>query len=249
MKDFTGGSRLFSAGMLALALHVVILSQQLEYGKKLPTIKQFTQPITVSLEVKQVSRKHPAKEAAKKKPPRPVQQKSSLQQAAPLPKNAPVAKLSKPVIEKKKITPSKKQSFPDKTPPQETKLPTKQFQIEKEPASLQPEPGKTVSQPKEIAAQIIQQASPMYKINPPPEYPRLAKRRGFEGIVVIESLVDIAGKAVKVRIFTTSGHKILDNAALKAIRHWRFTPGSINGKQQEMWIKIPVRFWLSDMLN
>ncbi len=90
--------------------------------------------------------------------------------------------------------------------------------------------------------QAIQQAAPLYRENPPPKYPRLARRRNLEGVVLLSVLVDEFGKVRECEVANSSGHNVLDKAALKAVRCWRFTPGTVGGKPQEMWVKVPIRF-------
>ena len=52
------------------------------------------------------------------------------------------------------------------------------------------------------------------------------------------------GKPAEVVIEQSSGHKVLDEAALKAVKDWRFTAGRIGNMTVSSWIKIPVRFQL-----
>jgi periplasmic protein TonB len=94
------------------------------------------------------------------------------------------------------------------------------------------------------ASIVVQKAVPLYYTNNPPSYPRAARRRGMEGLVEINALVNRQGKVKEQRIYQSSGYTILDRAALKAVKKWRFTPGVKNGKIYEMWVKVPVRFQL-----
>lgn len=96
------------------------------------------------------------------------------------------------------------------------------------------------------AAQIVYKATPLYEVNPPPNYPRLARRRGFEGTVLLEALVTTSGRVADLRLIESSGHRILDKAAFKAVHNWRFTPGNLAGKPHEMRVRVPVRFTLHD---
>ncbi|RWX49810.1 TonB family C-terminal domain-containing protein [Candidatus Electrothrix communis] len=95
-----------------------------------------------------------------------------------------------------------------------------------------------------VSTGVVQEAAPLYQSNPPPEYPRMARRRGLEGVVTIEAKIDINGRVEELRLFAGSGHTILDKAALKAVRGWRFSPGTVRGRTQTMWVKVPVRFEL-----
>ena len=72
----------------------------------------------------------------------------------------------------------------------------------------------------------------------------MARRRGLEGVVTIEAKVDPDGRVAELRLFAGSGHDILDKAALKAVRGWKFSPGTVGGRAQSMWVKVPVRFEL-----
>ena len=94
------------------------------------------------------------------------------------------------------------------------------------------------------ASVVVQEAIPLQHTNDPPSYPRAARRRGMEGLVEINALVDKQGKVKEQQLYQSSGYTILDRAALKAVRKWRFDPGIKNGTICEMWVKVPVRFQL-----
>lgn len=87
-------------------------------------------------------------------------------------------------------------------------------------------------------------ARPLYEKNPPPPYPRLAKRLGKQGVVQLEVFVSASGTAAEVKVAIGSGHAILDEAALESVRGWRFAPGQRNGQPVGMWVRVPVRFAL-----
>jgi len=154
----------------------------------------------------------------------------------------------KPVQEKKSI---KKQEKKDPTPDvviqKKEVIKTSQQLVEKTAKKTQkdsPEQNTSTPARSSVAGNVIQEAVPLQHYNNPPPYPRAARRRGIEGLVEINVLVDIQGKAKKLHIHVSSGHRILDKAAIKAIRKWHFTPGRQNGKIMEMWVKVPVRFQL-----
>lgn len=60
--------------------------------------------------------------------------------------------------------------------------------------------------------------------NPPPEYPSLALRRGWEGSVTLRIRVLPNGRAGSVDVTRSSGKKQLDDAAVEAVRGWKFIP-------------------------
>jgi len=87
-------------------------------------------------------------------------------------------------------------------------------------------------------------AKPNYRWNKPPKYPLLAKRKGLEGVVILLVEVDPEGNCIDAEIFETSGHKILDKAALKSVTTWKFYPATKNGVPVPSTVKVPVRFEL-----
>ncbi|MEA3417018.1 MAG: energy transducer TonB [Thermodesulfobacteriota bacterium] len=91
---------------------------------------------------------------------------------------------------------------------------------------------------------VMIKAVPLYKVNPPPEYPRLARKRGYQGTVVLEVLVDQNGRVGDLRLFTSSGHSILDRKAMASVKEWLFEPGIKGDKKLDMWVRVPVRFEL-----
>ena len=80
--------------------------------------------------------------------------------------------------------------------------------------------------------------------NPAPRYPRTARRRGIEGRLVLQVLVDATGAARSVEVFATSGHGLLDEAAIDAVRRWRFVPGHRDGQAAPTLVRVPVTFKL-----
>lgn len=87
-------------------------------------------------------------------------------------------------------------------------------------------------------------ARPMYRKNPPPKYPRRARRKGYEGTVMLEVLVDEKGTVKDLKVFESSGYELLDKSAISSVQKWLFTPGTKDGGPAGMWVRIPVRFKL-----
>ena len=113
-------------------------------------------------------------------------------------------------------------------------------------AAITEEPGEVREEKSPDAASPtpLVYAYPLYRKNSPPPYPRLARRRGYEGTVLLEVLVKEDGRVGTVRVNRSSGHKSLDRAALTGVKNWLFRPGSKGDEPNEMWVKIPVRFQL-----
>ncbi len=89
---------------------------------------------------------------------------------------------------------------------------------------------------------IHTKAIPKYKTNPAPLYPRIAKKRGYQGQVLLLVIVSKQGTVKKVTISKSSGHQVLDKSALKTVKQWHFYPGTKDGKPVEMSVTIPIRF-------
>jgi protein TonB len=88
-------------------------------------------------------------------------------------------------------------------------------------------------------------SAPGYRVNPKPQYPPLARERGNEGTVVLRVRVLPDGTAGEVTVTRSSGHEILDAAALRAVKAWLFAPATRNGIPVPAWIAVPIRFSLA----
>jgi protein TonB len=76
--------------------------------------------------------------------------------------------------------------------------------------------------------------------HPKPEYPPDARRRHLSGKGTFHLHVSYeTGDVTSVEILTGTGHRILDNAAVDALRRWKFRPHSVIG------MKVPITFSIS----
>lgn len=80
--------------------------------------------------------------------------------------------------------------------------------------------------------------------NPPPRYPRLARREGYEGRVLLRVRISADGRCLAVQVARSSGYAILDRAAAEAARDWRFRPATRGGCAVASELTVPVRFRL-----
>ncbi len=79
-----------------------------------------------------------------------------------------------------------------------------------------------------------------YKVKP--SYPHVAKRMGYQGRVVVRLLVSASGRVEQVKIVRSSGYRVLDKAAVKALKRWRFAPARKGGRVVPWWVEVPVVF-------
>ncbi|PLX79932.1 MAG: hypothetical protein C0616_09790 [Desulfuromonas sp.] len=80
--------------------------------------------------------------------------------------------------------------------------------------------------------------------NPPPVYPDQARRRGWEGDVLLRLTITTAGVVEKVVVLKSSGHRLLDRSALRQVRRWRFRAAQQNGRPVTSEVDLPVKFRL-----
>jgi len=88
-----------------------------------------------------------------------------------------------------------------------------------------------------------------YSDAPKPTYPETARRDGKEGRVLLRVLVNEAGRSAAVEVNHSSGVEALDQAAVEAIKRWRFLPARHGDSPVESWVRIPIDFRLSDALD
>ena len=91
----------------------------------------------------------------------------------------------------------------------------------------------------------ISSAVPCYRENKPPEYPAVARLRGYEGIVMLAVEIFIDGTVGNSKIKSSSGYAVLDRTALETVKTWKFIPGKKAGKTVAMWVDVPIKFVLS----
>lgn len=80
--------------------------------------------------------------------------------------------------------------------------------------------------------------------NPKPEYPFVARNRGYQGRVVLQVDVLPDGTAERVELASSSGYDSLDAAAVRTVRQWRFVPARRNGAPVAAAVTVPVLFKL-----
>jgi len=85
-----------------------------------------------------------------------------------------------------------------------------------------------------------------YLNNPRPDYPMVARRMGWQGTVILNVEVLAEGACGALSVFRSSGHEVLDNAAINTVKTWRFTPARHAGRAVSQWFKVPINFSLED---
>jgi periplasmic protein TonB len=76
----------------------------------------------------------------------------------------------------------------------------------------------------------------------PPTYPSLARTQHVQGDVTLEVLVDVNGRPSTVKVL--SGPALLQQAAVSAVRQWKYQPGRLNGTVVPMTLNVTLTFRL-----
>jgi TonB family protein len=79
----------------------------------------------------------------------------------------------------------------------------------------------------------------------PPEYTDEAREAKVQGVVILETVIDEKGNVTDVRVLKglPSG---LDEAALEAVRTWKFNPAKMDGKPVPVYYTLTVNFTMEE---
>ena len=86
-------------------------------------------------------------------------------------------------------------------------------------------------------------ASAGYLHNPAPEYPEIAEEEGWSGRVVLKVHVLASGRPDAVSVQKSSGHEVLDQAAVRTVKSsWHFAPAMRGDTPTDGWVSVPIVF-------
>jgi len=83
-----------------------------------------------------------------------------------------------------------------------------------------------------------------YLDNPPPVYSQLSRRLRESGTVLLRVRVSVEGRSEQVGIEQGSGFERLDQAAVEAVRRWRFVPAKQGEQAIAASVIVPINFRL-----
>src|SRR5215472_3048791 len=89
-------------------------------------------------------------------------------------------------------------------------------------------------------SQGVSQGLLLHKVQP--QYPPLARQARIQGVVVLQALIGKDGNIQNLHV--VSGHPMLTNAALEAVKEWKYKPYFLNGEPVEVETTINVNFTL-----
>jgi TonB family protein len=88
----------------------------------------------------------------------------------------------------------------------------------------------------------VQPPDPIKEV--PPRYPEVARQARVEGMVILEAKTDEQGNVIGARVLKSI--PLLDQAAIDAVKQWKYEPIRINGKPRKILFTVTVRFALHE---
>lgn len=79
-----------------------------------------------------------------------------------------------------------------------------------------------------------------------PVYPEAMRDAGIQGTVPLEALIGVDGSVASVRVISAQVHPDLAQAAINAVRQWKFSPTLLNGREVEVVMNVSISFQLAD---
>lgn len=86
--------------------------------------------------------------------------------------------------------------------------------------------------------------APVKIVDVAPVYPIIARNAHLQGVVILEAVLDVQGRVQSVRVLRSI--PLLDQAAVDAVRQWRFTPARLNGEPVPVVMSVTVNFELRE---
>jgi periplasmic protein TonB len=211
-----------------------------------PELREKVEPVMVSIIE---SRPLPAEPVPARPPSPPPTVVRDTPRAAP----EPIARKAPPVP-----TP-----VPSQAPEATTSPTTSPVAVETASAEVAPAPALAGAPPSDAATSTVSSTAPVlavskpippavvppsfdaaYLNNPRPEYPRVSRRMGEHGKVMLRVYVTAQGTAERVEVRTSSGSQRLDHAARSAVEQWKFVPARQGDDPVAAWVIVPITFVL-----
>ncbi|OIR12315.1 gram-negative bacterial tonB protein [mine drainage metagenome] len=211
--------------VLVVAVHLFGFAWLINNKVVQPVVKESMSPMIVSFVASVATQMTVAKESTV-----PILKKIAIK------KQPQVVSAKLPIAELVPVESTKQESL-DKDSTQQTSIEaakTSEF-VEEVKQKVEAEAEAVIEPPRFGAA---------YLNNPAPEYPSLSRRFGEQGRVLLRVLVSISGNAENVQIESSSGFVRLDQAAIQAVKGWRFIPAKKNSQPISAYVLVPVKFSL-----
>lgn len=217
-------ARPLAGAAVAIALHAIVIALLMQLD---PVREAITAAIPISVSL--ISPPKPVVEPHVKPKPLPPKPQPRVQRPKPGPKP--------PVITTAPEAPAETVA-PPPTPPQ----PLAPIEVPV-PVAAAPAPAPVAAPPAPPPPAFVPpNFNAAYLNNPAPVYPPLSRRMGEEGRVMLRVHVSEDGVATQVQLRTSSKYPRLDDAALEAVRRWRFVPARRGDQPVAAWVLVPISF-------
>ncbi len=201
-----------------------------------PKVKIAPEPLQVALIQREVKSANPSPELL------PVVEKKTVKQPRQLTKQTPLpTQESPPLPVVERITESSTQASKFEASVSDHATPAEAPQAAAPAATPATVPTQAEPEEKEEPPKF----GVAYLNNPAPAYPRLSKRAGEQGRVLMKVLVSVEGLPASVEVSKSSGYEQLDAAAMAAVKQWRFEPARKAGKALSAYVMVPLSFSLN----
>lgn len=222
--------------LILLTIFVGLLHVWLLVALSRQTETEMTEAKPLIMEVSMIAIPAPPKPVAA--PPKPTPPPPEKKPLPPKPKPKPKSVVPAPA--------PVKQDAPDFAP------------FKPEPIATPQPPAEASSSPTSTAAststaQAVSDSAPAfteanfranYAHNPKPDYPAIARSRGWQGKVLLRVKVSAQGLSEAVSVEQSSGHDILDESAMQAVQKWRFIPAKRGETPVASSVIVPIDFKL-----
>lgn len=215
--------------ILVILLHLWMLSWLMRPQEKI------TEAIPLAMEVSMVTIPTPKPVQA---PPKPAPPPPPVEKKPDPPKQPKV----KPVVKKPAPTPVA-QEVPDFAPFEPFK-PVEQPQQTSASSNATSSSSNTSTSASTTQTFTEANFKANYAHNPKPQYPAIAKSRGWQGKVLLRVKVSAEGLSESVAIEQSSGHDMLDQSAMEAVKKWRFIPAKRGDTPVASSVIVPIVFTL-----
>jgi protein TonB len=102
-----------------------------------------------------------------------------------------------------------------------------------------PPPQARIEPPRRVGGGI---QPPSKTVHVAPVYPAIARAAKVRGTVILEAVISATGRVEDVKVLRSV--QLLDDAAIEAVRQWRFTPTIFNGEPIPVVMTVTVTFLL-----
>jgi TonB family protein len=249
-------SRMLIAVFLAAAIHIGLMN--FEFVLKPVRVTKVSLPRSVSVflgqkkvvekPVMQTGKRQTAEPVFEEQPAAETEPEQPVRQEVSTVKENPINQLQQSVLHKKTV----RQPVVEKLMPaskgsesiEEDLVPEADEAAKRQKSAVSAVPQAAQEHESVTLPGILQMAYPRYHFNTPPVYPGLARKRGQEGTVFLQVLVNREGRVNELEIETSSGFTLLDRAAVSSVKKWSFEPGRRGEERIPMWVRVPITFTL-----